>query len=184
MTHSRCRQWRRACLLLACVIFAAATVRPENVREVAPTVANTDHDPLLAEFWDSPVSYAWQTPYRVDIGAVTNPGRNRLQMRVANPCGWKQDSATVLRQLLFWLRLLAEGHEEWTLETGGTPLRISVMPAISETEVGIALDHVQIKALVDEAPEGELSNVMDTAEFGEEDEKREGEPPEEEEAVS
>jgi hypothetical protein len=61
-----------------------ATVRPENVREVAPTVANTDHDPLLAEFRDPPVSYAWQTPYRVDIGAATNPGPNRLQIKVAN----------------------------------------------------------------------------------------------------
>src|SRR6185437_2464921 len=80
--------------------------------------------------------------------------------------GGRQDSATVLRQLLFWLRFLAEGHEDWTLETGGAPLRIGVMPASTETEVGVASDHIQIKALVDESPEGELASVMDSAELG------------------
>jgi hypothetical protein len=100
--------------------------------------------------------------------------------------GGKQDSATVLRQLLFWLRFLAEGHEEWTLETGGGPLRISVIPASTETEVGIALDHVQIRALVDEAPEGELTSVIDSAEFGvpKEEEESEGKPPEDDEGAS
>ncbi len=61
------------------------------------------------------------------------------------------------------------------------------MPASTETEVGIALDHVQIKALVEEAPEGELTSVMDTAEFGtpeEEDEESEGEPTEDQEGAS
>jgi hypothetical protein len=80
--------------------------------------------------------------------------------------GGRQDSATVLRQLLFWLRFLADGHEEWTLETGGPPLRISVFPATTETQVGIALDHIQIKALMEDSSEDELTNVVDTAEFG------------------
>ena len=97
-------------------------------------------------------------------GVVALDHKQALRYRVI--WGGRQDSATVLRQLLFWLRFLAEGHEEWTLETGGAPLRICVMPASTETEVGVASDHIQIKALVDESPEGELASVMDSAELG------------------
>lgn len=79
--------------------------------------------------------------------------------------GGKQDSATVLRQILFWLRFMSDDHEEWTLETGGAPIRISIMPATAETQVGIATDHVQIKALVEEATGDELAAVADGAEI-------------------
>lgn len=78
----------------------------------------------------------------------------------------KQDSATVLRQLLFWLQFMADGHEECILETGGTPLRISVIPASTDTQVGIASDHIQIKALMEGSTDEELATVLDTAEFG------------------
>jgi hypothetical protein len=101
-------------------------------------------------------------------GLVALDHKQALRYRII--WGGRQDSATVLRQLLFWLRFLAEGHEEWTLETGGAPLRISVMPASTETEVGVASDHIQIKALVDESPEGELASVLDSAELGVSDE--------------
>jgi len=77
--------------------------------------------------------------------------------------GGKQDSATVLRQVLFWLRFLAGGHEEWSIDTGGSPLRISVMPTTAETRVGIAIDHVQIKALLDDSNSDELTTVADNA---------------------
>jgi len=97
-------------------------------------------------------------------GLVALDHKQALRYRII--WGGRQDSATVLRQLLFWLRFLAEGHEDWTLETGGAPLRIGVMPASTETEVGVASDHIQIKALVDESPEGELASVMDSAELG------------------
>jgi hypothetical protein len=79
--------------------------------------------------------------------------------------GGKQDSATVLRQVLFWLRYLSDGHEEWTLETGGAPIAISVMPATAETQVGIALDHIRIKALVEDSTGDELATVADSAEI-------------------
>jgi len=104
-------------------------------------------------------------------GIVALHHKQALRYRVI--WGGRQDSATVLRQLLFWLRFLAEGHEDWTLETGGDPLRISVMPASTETEVGIALDHIQIKALADESEEGELTKVMDSAEIGVSEEAQE-----------
>lgn len=77
--------------------------------------------------------------------------------------GGRQDSATVLRQVLFWLRFLADGHEEWSIDTGGSPLRVSVMPTTAETQVGIALDHVQIKALLDDPNGDELTAVADSA---------------------
>lgn len=80
--------------------------------------------------------------------------------------GGKQDSATVLRQILFWLRFMSEGHEELTLETGGVPIRISVMPATAETQVGIALDHIRIRALVEDEAGDELASVADSADLG------------------
>lgn len=79
--------------------------------------------------------------------------------------GGKQDSATVVRQVLFWLRYISDGHEELTLETGGAPMRISVMPATAETQVGIALDHIRIKALVEDSTSDELTAVADSAEI-------------------
>lgn len=79
--------------------------------------------------------------------------------------GGKQDSATVLRQVLFWLRFMADGHEEWALETGGPPIRISVMPATAGTQVGIAIDHIRIKSLVEDSTGDELSDVAESAEI-------------------
>ena len=76
--------------------------------------------------------------------------------------GGKQDSATVLRQVLFWLLFMSDGHEEWRVETGGTPIRLSVMPATAATQVGVRLDHVSIKALVDPGKD-ELTNVVASA---------------------
>jgi hypothetical protein len=97
--------------------------------------------------------------------------------------GGKQDSATVLRQVLFWLRFMSEGHEECTLETGGPPIRISVMPGTAETQVGIAIDHVQIRALVDDASADELTLVAGSSEIrpaDDEDADQEGSEEEEE----
>lgn len=90
--------------------------------------------------------------------------------------GGKQDSATVLRQILFWLRFMSEGHEEFVLETGGSPIRISVMPATAAMNVGIAIDHIRIKALVEDLTEDELSVVTDGAEIISEDEVAEVDP--------
>lgn len=85
--------------------------------------------------------------------------------------GGKQDSATVLRQVLFWLRFLSDDHEEWVLETAGASLRISVMPATVPMQVGVAIDHIRIKALVDESTAEELSGVADSAEIASSDEE-------------
>lgn len=79
--------------------------------------------------------------------------------------GGRQDSATVLRQVLFWLRYLSDGHEEWTIETGGPPIRLSVMPTTTETQVGIAIDHVRIKALVEDTNGDELTAIADSAQI-------------------
>jgi hypothetical protein len=91
--------------------------------------------------------------------------------------GGKQNSATVLRQVLFWLRFMSDGHEEWTIETGGTPIRVTVMPATAETPVGIALDHIQIKALIEDSTGDELTAVADNAQITDaaEDPDNEGE---------
>lgn len=81
--------------------------------------------------------------------------------------GGKQDSATVLRQVLFWLQYLSDGHEEFVLETGGEAIRISVMPATALTKFGVRTDHTRIKALVDSPSTDELTVVADSTELAE-----------------
>ena len=97
--------------------------------------------------------------------------------------GGRQDSATVLRQVLFWLHFMSDGQEEWILETGGTPLRVSVMPATAATPVGISIDHIRIKALVEEPTSDELTGVADSAEIGMADEADNEDLPESEDGA-
>ncbi len=94
--------------------------------------------------------------------------------------GGKQDSATVLRQVLFWLRFMSDNHEEWVLETGGSPICVSVMPATAATQVGVAIDHIRIKALVEESTRDELSGVADSAEVESADDEENQDPDEHE----
>jgi hypothetical protein len=77
----------------------------------------------------------------------------------------KQDSAAVLRQILFWLQFLADGREEWVLETGGTAIHLSTMPATADMSVGVANDHIHIKALLENSSADELAIVADSAEI-------------------
>lgn len=147
------------------------TIGTSKPREVA---VKKRHHVTGEEFW---VHYSANIRFRV-IGSTpflrilpsygfTRDGVVALDSKQAGRFrvlwGGKQDSATVLRQVLFWLRFLSEGHEEWTLDTGGTPIRVSVMPAIAQTQIGIAIDHIHVKALVEESAEDELTIVGDSA---------------------
>lgn len=142
-------------------------------REVA---AKKRHHATGADFW---VHYSANMRFRL-IGSVpflrilpsyafTRDGVVALERKQAGRFrviwGGRQDSAAVLRQILFWLRYLSDGHEECTLDTGGAPIRISVMTATADTQVGVALDHIRIKALVEDSTDDELTAVADSAEI-------------------
>lgn len=147
------------------------TIGNAQPREVA---AKRSHHASGEEFW---VHYSADVRFRI-IGstpflrvlpsyAFTHDGIESLDRKQAGRFrviwGGKQDSAAVLRQILFWMRFVSDGHEEWILETGGTPLRISVMPATAEIQRGIAADHIRIKALVDDWSSDELTTIVDSA---------------------
>lgn len=155
------------------------TLGGQKPREVA---AKKHHHTTGQDFW---VHYSADIKFRLFASrpflrilpsyAFTHDGvtsLDRLQAgRFRVKWGGKQDSAAVLRQVLFWLRFLSDDHEEWVLETGGNPLRISVMPATVPIKVGIATDHIRIKALVEKSTDEELSAIADSAEFTSPDEE-------------
>jgi hypothetical protein len=146
------------------------TIGTQRPREVA---AKKRHHITGDEFW---VHYCANIRFRVfgpnpflrilPSYSFTHDGVQSLDSKQAGRFrviwGGKQDSAAVLRQVLFWLLFMSDGHEEWDLETGGSPIRMSVMPATAATKVGIATDHVSIKALVEPAND-ELGRVADSA---------------------
>lgn len=152
------------------------TIGTAQPRDVA---AKKRHHASGEEFW---VHYSANIRFRL-IGAVpflrilpsyafTHDGVISLDPKQSGRFrviwGGRQDSATVLRQILFWLRFMSDGHEECTVETGGSPIRLSVLPATAQTQTGILLDHVRIKALVEDAPDDELTAVADSAEIASE----------------
>jgi hypothetical protein len=146
------------------------TIGTQRPREVA---AKKKHHVTGDEFW---VHYCANIKFRVfgerpflrilPSYCFTYDGEAPLDNKQAGRFriiwGGKQDSAAVLRQILFWLLFMSEGHEEWDLDTGGCPIRMGVMPATAATRFGIATDHVSIKALV-EPLDDELSHVADSA---------------------
>ncbi len=149
------------------------TISGQRPREVA---AKKQHHATDQEFW---VHYCANIKFRVFASSpflrilpsysFTHDGVRSLDNKQAGRFrviwGGKQDSATVLRQLLFWLSFMSNGYEEWDLETGGNPIRMTVMPATATTRVGVAIDHVSIKALVKEVSNDELGVVADSADF-------------------
>lgn len=152
------------------------TIGSAQPRDVA---AKKRHHATGEEFW---VHYSANIRFRL-IGATpflrilpsyafTSDGVVSLDPKQAGRFrviwGGRQDSATVLRQILFWLRFMSDGHEECTLETGGIPIRLSVLPATAQTQTGILLDHIRIKALVEEATDDELTAIADSAEIASE----------------
>lgn len=142
------------------------TIPGQRPREVA---AKKRHHTTGEEFW---VHYSARIQFRVfgsqpflrilPSYAFTHDGVRGLDSKQAGRFRviWsgRQDSATVVRQVLFWLLFMSDGHEEWSIETGGIPIRLSVMPATAATQVGIRLDHVSVRALVEPVTD-ELTEV-------------------------
>jgi hypothetical protein len=163
----------------------------QRPREVA---AKKRHHTTGEDFW---VHYSAKIQFRafgaepflriLPSYAFTHDGQRALDSKQAGRFrviwGGKQDSATVLRQILFWGLYMSDGHEEWSIETGGAPFRLSVMPATAALQVGVRLDHVSIKALVDPVAE-ELTEVAASADVEEvnEDEDADTNESEEEDA--
>ena len=149
------------------------TISTQQPREVS---AKKTHHVTGEVFW---VHYCANIKFRVIASrpflrilpsySFTHDGVESLDRKQAGRYrviwGGRQDSATVLRQVLFWLQFMSDGHEECVLETGGDPLRISVMPATAPVQFGVPIDHIRIKALVDESTGDELTIVADSAEL-------------------
>jgi hypothetical protein len=60
----------------------------------------------------------------------------------------QQRNDTIVRNLLFWTKLVAKNQKEFGIMTGGEEILISGIPASARTEHGIETDEVQIGALL------------------------------------
>lgn len=60
----------------------------------------------------------------------------------------QQRNDTIIRNLLFWMKLIAKSQKEFGLFTGGEEIVISGAPASARTERGIEVDEVAIGAIL------------------------------------
>jgi TIR domain len=60
----------------------------------------------------------------------------------------QQRNDTIVRNLLFWTKLVTKNQKEFGIPTGGEEILISGVPASTRTERGIETDEVQIGALL------------------------------------
>jgi hypothetical protein len=65
----------------------------------------------------------------------------------------KQRNPDILRNFLFWAKTIARNQRMIEIETAGSPIVISAIPALSVTNQGISSDHIRI---------GSLMNTVDT----------------------
>jgi hypothetical protein len=84
-----------------------------------------------------------------------------------------QRNDTIIRNLLFWAKIIAKGQKEFGIYTGGEEIVISGMPASARTERGIEVDQVAIGALLNIGSEEEddLEEAAQNIELVEEEEE-------------
>ena len=68
--------------------------------------------------------------------------------KLAVQWGGQQRNDTIIRNLLFWTKLIAKSQKEFGISTGGQDIVISGVPASARTERGIEVDQVKIGALL------------------------------------
>ena len=92
--------------------YTNSFVTPKGWRQGQPLWLDLGEAREIAEVTvnGKPAGYAWHAPYRIDIGAVAKPGRNALQVRVANLwvnrlIGDAQTPATPGAQKITWTAL-------------------------------------------------------------------------------
>lgn len=84
----------------------------------------------------------------------------------------QQRNDTIIRNLLFWTKLVAKNQKEFVMPTGGEDVVISGVPASTRTERGLETDEVQIGSLLNIGAEDEddLDQAATQVEFVESDE--------------
>jgi hypothetical protein len=108
-------------------VHAAAHIRFEKLGErfflkIEPTYTFTeDGESLLAPMATGKLSIRWSGQQRND---------------------------TIIRNLLFWIKVIAQSQKEFGISTGGEEIVIFGAPASSRTERGIELDEVKIGSLL------------------------------------
>ena len=65
--------------------------------------------------------------------------------------GGRQRNPDILRNLVFWSKVLSRSSKEFQINTGGEPIVLAGLPATALLNVGIEADHVRIGALLDTA---------------------------------
>lgn len=85
----------------------------------------------------------------------------------------QQRNDTIVRNLLFWTKLIAKNQKEFAIPTGGEDILISGVPASARTERGIETDEVQIGALLNigEEDQDDLDVAANQVELVESDEE-------------
>ena len=82
----------------------------------------------------------------------TEDGENPLAPKATGKLSiqWsgQQRNDTIIRNLLFWMKLIAKSQKEFSLFTGGEEIVISGVPASARTEYGIEVDEVAVGALL------------------------------------
>jgi len=102
----------------------------------------------------------------------TKDGRNPLDGkstgRLSIQWSGKQQNPDILRTLLFWARVLADGGQVITIPAGASSIRANFLPATASSNFGVGGDYIRIKALLEQAGET-LDEVADQAEMVEEE---------------
>ena len=82
----------------------------------------------------------------------TEDGENPLAPKATGKLSiqWsgQQRNDTIIRNLLFWIKVIAKSQKDFAIFTGGEEIVISGVPASARTERGIEVDEVAIGALL------------------------------------
>ncbi len=112
----------------------------------------------------------------------TGDGENPLAPKATGKLSiqWsgQQRNDTIIRNLLFWMKLIAKSRKDFGIFTGGEEIVISGVPASARTERGIEVDEVAIGALLnigsdDEDDLDQAAQSIELVEDGEESDETE-----------
>ena len=102
----------------------------------------------------------------------TTDGRHALDGksvgRLSIQWSGKQQNPDVLRAVLFWARVLADGRSKVKIPAGAAFITAHALPATARAAFGVGGDYIRIQALLQQ-PEATLDEIVDEAEVFEND---------------
>lgn len=84
--------------------------------------------------------------------------------RLSIAWGGKQRNPDILRSFIFWAKAIARNKKQLRIQTGGRPIVVTGVPALTQLNVGVEHDHVRIRSLLD-APDIELDQAAEDVEI-------------------